>query len=272
MNKQIMIPETQYPLTKKYIWQWYENIPKELSLDFLSDKEKDEVSCYYEEAGLLKSWRRPFFQVHFSNTFTEAAKFLLSGKDSPTIIDIGSGYGTQAIFLALLGARVISVDLDPLSLSIQRKRIAFYEEISQKKLKIDIIEGDSLALDYSALGPFDALYSMFAFNMIQPSSDLLEMILPSMAARSRFVIQDGNASSAVKWIIPSRKRDVLSPQDLSDILIDRQFEIREHKGCVVTPPMFWLILPNGLLEILEAPLRANWLLPISHQILAIKKD
>jgi len=267
-----MIPEIQVPLTKEYVWQWYENIPKELNLDFLTDKEEDEVTTYYEEAGLLKPGRRPYFQVHFSNTFTKAAAFLLAGKDTPTIIDIGSGYGTQAIFLALMGARVISVDLDPLALSIQRKRIAFYEKIIQKKLNIDIIEGDSLALDYGSLGPFDGLYSMFAFNMIQPSIDLLEKILPSMGERSRFVIQDGNSSSAVKWIIPSRKRDVLSPRELSDILVNRQFEISDHKGCVVFPPLFWLILPYGLLEIIDSPFRTNWLFPISHQILAVKQD
>jgi SAM-dependent methyltransferase len=240
-------------------------------VDFLNGEEKKQVRRYYLDAGLLDNRKRAYFKAHFSNTFRKAAGFLLAGKNNPRIIDLGSGYGTQALFFAFLGAEVISIDIDPLALRIQEKRIVYYENLSGQKLNIKLIQKDSFDVNYDILAPVDGFYSMFAFNMIQPSLTLLEMILPCISVTGKFVIQDGNSSSLLNRLLPSRKRDVLSPQELSQILDESGFEIYSHQGCICFPPLFWFILPNRLMELIERPFRKNWLYPISQQILAEKK-
>ena len=76
-NDKIKIINRSLEISEIDIWEWYLNIELELEHSFLNMGEKKYLSDYYYEAGLLRSWRRPFFKHHYARTFTKAVNFVL---------------------------------------------------------------------------------------------------------------------------------------------------------------------------------------------------
>lgn len=266
---QIYIPEKD-KLAKENIWRWYQNVALEMGLLDLSDEEKEAFSEYYREAGLLRRCRQPFFRQHYSNTFEQASRYLLGNESKPRIIDLGCGTGTQSLYLALMGASVAAFDMDTVALEIFRKRIDCYQKSSGRQLDIAIYETNTLTFDYEQIGPIDGVYSMFAFNMMQPSDELVEKLDRVMKKGARIAIIDGNNLSWLPRIVPSRRRNVWSPEIFRQKLERRGYKIDGHQGGIVFPPFMWRATPRVLLKPLDQFLSQYWLFPISHQILAEK--
>ncbi|MBO6899838.1 MAG: class I SAM-dependent methyltransferase [Rhizobiaceae bacterium] len=240
---------------------------RELEYGHLTPAEASIFREYYEEAGLLSRHKVAFFRRHFCETFFRASRFLLARRDRPHILDLGCGTGSQAIYLALLGARITGVDMDGPALEIFRKRKALYERLSGKQLDIELVERSAFDIDYASFAPIDGVYSMFAFNMMQPSADLFAALLPALAADARIAIIDGNNASWLPLLVPSRRRSVWSPKEFAAQLTSQGFKVHEHQGGISLPPPFWLVSPPAM-KLLDTALNKHWFFPISHQILA----
>jgi SAM-dependent methyltransferase len=253
-------------------WNWYLNIVKELNSDFLATAEKAYLRDYYTEAGLLTEWRRPYFRYHFSRSFDSARQYLMGTKSSPLVLDLGCGCGTQSLFFALRGARVIGIDMDSLALTILQKRRNFYQEMAQRPLDITVHCVNSFEFDYATIAPIDGVYSMFAFNLMQPSSMLMDLLQPHLGPRARLAIIDGNHLAWRHRFSPSRRRDVWTPPQFRAELERRGFAVQRHLGGVVIPPVLWGLLPEAILTSMEGWLGRNWLAPISHQIYAERQN
>jgi SAM-dependent methyltransferase len=258
-------------VSEETIWKWYLNLPEELRLSFLSPEDKKYVASYYREVGLLKVWRKSFFHHHFSRTFFQATQFLLEGDPRPRILDLGCGTGTQSLLFALTGADVFGLDLDEKALAILEKRKAFYEKESGRSLSLQVFKANSLEFDYRRIAPINGVYSMFAFNLMQPSSELINRLLVHLAPHARIAILDGNNLSWMARLLPWRKRAVWSPPQLRNEFAQRGLRVVAHEGGVVLPPLFWPFLPYPSGAALDRTLARGWLFPISHQILAEKK-
>jgi SAM-dependent methyltransferase len=250
------------------VWAWYGNIDLELKSGILPARFANYLGAYYREAGLLRWHKRPFFRFHFSRSFANSAVFLLDRADHGTIVDLGCGCGMQSLYLALRGARVIALDLDQLALNILERRKEFYEEHSGKRLDVAIHHANALEFDYSSVCPIAGLHSLFAFNMMQPSSALVDRIVPCLSDGARWAIQDGNNRSWMARYLPWRRRDVWSPLEFCGQLAERGFKTVSHHGGVVLPPLVWRCLPYRVCTALDRALAGNWFFPISHHILA----
>lgn len=253
------------------LWEWYNNIKKELiEIDF-TNQEKEYIKAYYEDAGLLRSYRRPFFKKHYIDTFEKAATYLLAGQKLPLIIDLGGGTGTQVIYLALQGAKMVCIDMDTMALTIQKKRIKYYEQKYNTKLNITLIEKNTFEIDYSSFGKINGLYSMFAFNMMKPSDKLLDKILPNVSNDFRMVILDGNQQNYLTSLFKVRKiKGIWKPQEFANYLNNKGLEISKHHGGISILPIFWWFFPYSIGVKLDDFLNKNWLFPVSHQIYAKK--
>ena len=254
------------------VWYWYRNIPEELSQSFLSSAEKKYLESYYHSAGLLRVWRRPYFRQHFSKNFARSVTFLLSDDAKKTILDLGCGMGTQSLYFAFMGATVISLDSDERSLDILEKRIKFYQRISDSELDIRIQRSDAFDFHPDAVSLFDGLHSMFAFNMMQPSDSLLVHLISCSKPLTKIAIHDGNNQSWVPRLVPSRRRKVLSPQQLESQLERLEFDIISHDGAIALPPIFWAVLPGRSLVAPDRWLCRSWFWSLSHHLLSERRD
>lgn len=273
MVKDLFIPEVGAPVSEATVWKWFLNVPEELKNPFLSIQHKADFASYYREAGLLRGWRRPFFRNHYARTFAAAARFLLEGAANGRILDLGCGTGTQSIFFALLGADVVGLDMDEQALAILEKRKAFYEQASGRRIKLVAYQADALTFDYGKIAPIQGIYSMFAFNLMKPSRLLLERLAARTAQGGRLAILDGNCTSWLPKLVPSRRRPgCLAPVEFEEVLRDLSFmTVRHEAGCTV-PPFLWCIVPAPLLRPIDALLGRYWLWAVSHQILAEKEE
>ena len=271
-NNKIFIPKKDSDFTESDMWSWYCNIEKELELIDFTQEEVEHINSYYKEAGLFSKKRKKYFRRHYCNSFFEALNFLIFGRnDRSTIVDLGVGMGTQGILMSIFGARVIGLDLDGVALSIASKRKIFYEKIIGKKIDFRIMIVNCFDVNYKDFNGIDGLYSMFAFNMMQPSKSLIDKISLGFSDDFRLAIIDGNNKSILSRILPSRKRDVWSPQEFELALKEKNMTIESHQGKVSFPPILWRIGIN-ILRPIDCVLNLFWIFPVSHQILAkIKK-
>ena len=253
-------------------WAWYRNIPQELSESFLDKAEKRYMTSYYHEAGLLRTWRRPYFRQHFSRNFARSVAFLLSDDAEKTILDLGCGLGTQSIYFAFMGATVISLDLDDRALDILKKRIKFYQNISRVELNIKIARSNAFDFHPDADSLFTGIHSMFAFNIMRPSENLLTHLLSYAKPSMRIAIHDGNNQNWLARLLPSRRREVASPVELATQFNRLEIEVKHHRGAIAVAPLLWAALPSWSLVTLDRWLCSSWFWALSHHLLAERRD
>lgn len=262
------------PATIEEISHWYLSLKEELTACPFSNVQKDAFIEYYTEAGLFTSWRRAFFIQHFAPSFLRIFNFLSEGKSVPVILDLGCGMGTQSLFFAMHGAKVFSADMDELSLSIFAKRKQYYEDKLSRKLDITLIRKnafDIVSQDLPVTG-VDGLFSIFAFNMMKPPDVLLSRLSSFIRSSGRIAVLDGNNMAWLSKVIPSRRRDVLSPPAFSQQLKKNGFITVSHSGAIVVPPVLWNLNLMGAVSVVDKVFgRDNWFFPISHLIMAEKQ-
>jgi SAM-dependent methyltransferase len=208
------------------------NIRTELGILKFTEDEKDYLgrriyTRYFNDK------ERPFFEYHFEPLIYKGVSELFKGDQAPKILDIGCGTGMMSLLFALLGARVIGVDLDPLAMSICQKRKELYEE-NFGSLDIEFYKADIFQFPFEKEAPFDGIYSLFAFNLMQPTRDLLRQCISSLNMGGKFVISDGNVSSIYRFF--SSQEGVLSPSKISDECRKNGCEISDLAiGCLFPP-------------------------------------
>jgi SAM-dependent methyltransferase len=256
---------------------WFANEAREYAAGLHAGFDQAQIKAYYVEArswryiksGLLRGWRRPFFRRHFAETLSRALAFLFGDTKTPTILDLGCGTGTQALLLALHGAKVVAADLDPVALRVFRRRLELYQELCGRTLSVTIIKANTFELDYGEYGPFDGVYSLFAFNMMQPSEKLVDILLPHLAVGARWAVLDGNNICVWTKLLASRRRRVWSPLDMARELKSRGFKVISQQGGVALPPPMWALAPYCAVRSLDQSLCNSMFWPISCQTLAI---
>jgi SAM-dependent methyltransferase len=249
---------------------WFCNVARELEVGMHGANERAQFEGYYVEAGLLRTWRRPFFWRHYAETLEEAMAFLFGGTKTPTILDLGCGTGTQSLLFAVHGARVVAADMDTVALRVFRRRLELYQELCGRILPVTIIEGNTFELDYEKHGPFDGVYSLFAFNMMQPSAKLVDTLLPHLSVGARWAVLDGNNLSVWTKLLPSRQRRVWSPRDMARELSARGFRVVSQQGGVALPPPVWALVPYWAARSLDQLLCGSLFWSVSCQTLAIR--
>jgi SAM-dependent methyltransferase len=249
------------------VWSFYRNIELEVQCGALTIPDNKALRAYYEEVGLLRRWRRPFFRKHCVEAFDRMCSFLLAGRKRPTIIDIGCGMGTQALYLASVGARVIALDRDERALGTLQRRRRLYERIAARSFDLRIVAGEAAECNYADCGQIDGVYSMFAFNMMQPSRGLLDRLLPALRSGARIAILDGNNDWLFQSCRRSHTRTALKPGALASIFDSHHIGIKHHRGAVAIPPVFWLA-DSAVLRWVDDRLTSDWRFSVSQLLLA----
>lgn len=187
---------------------------------------------------LVDERTRPFFLYHFGPLVVKAVNTFLGDAENPLIVDLGCGSGTMSILFGLLGAQVIGIDIDSTLINASRKRQTFYET-QFGPLRIQFYATDALKFDYGRIAPVDGIYSLFAFNLMQPSEELLVRLIPALKPKGKIVISDGNMHSLYNRVF--RSRPALTPHEMQSIL--------STSHCHVISLEFHCVIPSAVARI-----------------------
>lgn len=159
----------------------------------------------------LDKTRRQFFLYHFLPLWVNSVQTLFCESANPTIIELGCGTGTSSLLFAMLGAKVIGIEMDADLVGICNKRKQFYER-HVGDLNAEFYQANTFEFPFEEYAPVDAFFSLFAFNLMKPADALLARLIPSLKQGAKLVVIDGNCNSLYSRVIPSRRRaGVLSP-------------------------------------------------------------
>ncbi|RLB87928.1 MAG: hypothetical protein DRH50_16035 [Deltaproteobacteria bacterium] len=166
---------------------------------------------------------------------------------------------------------MIGIDLDPIVISAARKRKAFYEG-NFGDLDVEFYSANSFKFDYSTLAPVDGIYSLFAFNLMQPSEKMLDLVIPILSIGGHIIISDGNMRNLYNRFF--RKRPVLTPDNMRSALQSRCCDVLLLEyGCAIPPAIVklrWLFKAASVMEQLLIRLNFEQWAGVSYTIIAKK--
>lgn len=269
MKKKLYLPNTDC-MNANTLNKWYQNLHIELVSVNYSTEEIVYLKNYYEDAGQLSRLKKKFFNYHFGTFLGKINLYNFNGKD---ILDLGGGAGNFAIFFAIMGSRVTVVDLDETALGILVKRKIFYEKVLGRKLDINIKFDNVLHQTFTKKDRFDLIWSVFAFNMMQPSNELICKLLPQLRNKARFIIFDGNVDCFWLRLLKNRNREALNPNDFRMKLEENGLRKIKNFNGPSLPPLVHFILPIKLTNFMEYSLSYffGYKFSISHIVYFQKK-
>lgn len=236
--KEVFIPWSPKSLKHGDILRYLQNIEWEISEGLFCQDEVRLLQDALYGKFLDKNIRR-FFLYHFLPIWESTINMVFETNAHPKIIELGCGTGTSSLLFAFLGASVIGIELNRKLVDICQKRKGFYER-HIGSINANFYEGNTLEFSYESHAPVDAFFSLFAFNLMKPSDDLLGRMIPSLKREGRIIIIDGNQSSFYNRLIPSRRKPgVLNPIVMKNKLKElgcRILAVETH--CAIPPFIF----------------------------------
>ena len=97
--------------------------------------------------------------------------------------------------------------------SIPESTLMIKQIISELDLIDGIVAYSIFQLPENLEDRFDLIWSVFAFNMMQPSNELICKLLPQLRNKARFIIFDGNVDCFWLRLLKNRNREALNPND-----------------------------------------------------------
>ena len=130
----------------------------------------------------------------------EYAFHLLSDVEDRTVIDLGCGDGVNTVILALLGARVFSVDIAKESLDLTAKRAAANKVGS----RVTLLHADALAIPVEA-GAVDAILCTGMLHEVDPvktARQIRRVLKPGGVAVFDEAVAGPTPFTAIKSLFP----------------------------------------------------------------------
>jgi SAM-dependent methyltransferase len=199
------------------------------------------------------------------------------------ILDCGCGFGTESIIFALLGSKVLGVDLNAERLNVAKKRINYYKEL-HPQLEIDFKLCN--VLEYKRTDAFDIVYAKEFISHVHPLSGFIRVAQNCLIKGGYLFLHDTNPlnpwSSYKAWKehkyglykfvkdpetgrnMPYAVERLVPPFTLKQLLSVNGFQVVEVNFYVWPGPN--LLLP--LINLLEMKLK----IPVTplYEIVAIK--
>jgi len=253
------------------------------STKYLSKRETALLYEYYYDMISKNSLRQAHY---FAQRIKNVVKLLLQSRiyaQQLHVLDCGCGFGTESIIFALLGGKVLGIDLNAERLHIAKKRVSYYEELHTG---LDIDFKLCNILRYKCVDAFDIVYAKEFISHVHPISKFIRVVRNCLRKGGYLFIHDTNPlnpwSSYKAWKehrhslykfvkdpetgrdIPYAVERLVSPFALKNMLSANGFQVIEINFYVWPGPS--ILLP--IISFVETSLK----IPITplYEIVAIK--
>jgi 2-polyprenyl-3-methyl-5-hydroxy-6-metoxy-1,4-benzoquinol methylase len=152
----------------------------------------------------------PYVRHHYAGQSAEIIR-LIREKSSPRLLEIGGGCGTEALWFALQGARVLAIDVNEDRLGVARARKEIVERGIGRPLDIEF-RFCSL-FDLKAPSTFDLIWMEQAFHHVEPRDKIYRTIAGLLAPEGHVVISEANGWNPLLQLVLFRKRGLRTVVD-----------------------------------------------------------
>ncbi len=206
---------------------------------WLPDAEQCVLTNYY------KSYVRhfgPYVRFHYDNQTRELFN-ALGHFDGPAVLEVGCGCGTESLYMALLGAHVLGVDLREDRLAVARKRLELLKRLGREDVDCRF-EARSF-FDLQKEGGFDIIWLEQAFHHIEPRREAVGMLASLLRPGGFVIISEANAWNPLMQIMLFRQRGFRTISEYVDATGRHHLYGKER---VVTPAALFAALGQEKLE------------------------
>ncbi len=156
-------------------------------------------------------------------------------KKNIRILDVGCGYGSEAILCSAIGGKVLGIDLSEDRIAIAKKRVKYFENKLERDLDIKF----SLGNLFNHYGEYDLIWANEAIHHIAPLNEFLNISLQNLKIGGKLIITDQNRLNPYPYILSKRaqkkyggiyiiKKDTRMEEAIH-YAIERIFTLREIK-------------------------------------------
>jgi len=149
--KETFIPNNLDDFKKDDIFCYLQNLEFEINQNLFTQNELLLLRDALYGKFLDKS-RRSFFLYHFLPLWVNSVQTLFHESANPTVIELGCGTGTSSLLFAMLGAKVIGIEMDADLVGICNKRKEFYERYAGD-LKAEFYQANTTRRRSGVLSP-----------------------------------------------------------------------------------------------------------------------
>jgi len=132
----------------------------------------------------------PRLQYFYNEQTKELLSLIAPSVESLKVLEIGSGTGTESLWMALMGARVLGVDIQDDRLRLARKRQKIIEEQLGRKLDCEFINKNILNLEEN---DYDIVWIEQAFHHLEPRDEIIYKLSLLVKTGGYIVISESNA-------------------------------------------------------------------------------
>ena len=177
----------------------------------LDDEARRQFERYY--GGYLKR-----FDSYMRHSYDRRLEPLLNRVQAGTrVLEVGSGCGSESLFLATLGCEVTGIDIHKKRLHAARARQSLLEELRGSPLPCRFLEGSLFDGDLDLGGePFDLVWMEEAFHHLEPRDRVAERVAALVSIGGHLVIAETNALNPLVQLQLLRARGLPRVRTVTD--------------------------------------------------------
>jgi 2-polyprenyl-3-methyl-5-hydroxy-6-metoxy-1,4-benzoquinol methylase len=130
----------------------------------------------------------------------------------PLVLDVGCGYGSDSLFLANLGCRVVGVDPSEEKIQVARHRARYWRSNLGDAPEPEFVSGFLEEMDVWAAGSFDGIFVAECLHHCEPVESVLLKMRELISDDGSVFVLESNAGSPVTRM--NRDRAVEGPRRL----------------------------------------------------------
>jgi SAM-dependent methyltransferase len=163
------------------------------------------LRSYYHNLFVNEDLLIPLGVLGYAQRLHLALECLRALPDTATILDTGSGYGTESLLFALLGKQVVGVELVSERAALARSRIPFFRSVADGPLNIRF-ENANVFRFFEESDPCDVIWAMEAISHIYPPESFFRVALEKLKPGGRLIVSDPNSLNLLAWLRSVRIR------------------------------------------------------------------
>lgn len=218
--------------------QYFDDWGREIeSSDY--DYDLDYLRQYYSGYTAKTTWvrfRALFFAMRLQPVLSYIEQFQQENRRPPSILDLGCGFGREAILLGLYGAQVHGVDVSPEKIELAGKIKQNIE--GKQRTSLDVNFGVANLFRFAPSQAYDAVYSSATLHHIEPVSDAIQTIASLVAPNGYFFLSDENGYSPVQQFHVQKKIGFAKPRKYLKVDSETGESFR-YGNENIRPPFLW---------------------------------